>query len=393
MPDSVPPAGTFAIPELVKETTTTTGAVGVGSRYNLQGAVAGRLSVGSQLSDGTKATFCVKDGESPPDYEVFEGHYVSASDEVEVDRLLQTSNGNSAVTWPGSGSREIFITFVARTVEQITDPDASAGLVTNTAAGGHTYARRTLTVGTADFLSISDGNGAGGNPTFNKAYSVLRRSGGSEAERSMSNYITLLDTTTKIQDGGFPHSMHGSGGSSADIFLKIIKNGAGDFTLQSHQGGTLYDLLTQNQVSEWLPALKFANSLADGDPSTNQPTLQGNTEVSWTAPATGTYFALMLGLVMFDFGSPGGGNTRGDAIIQSRHGAAGSWTDIAAGSTVGANDVAGGQMSANANHAESLSASTTHRWRLSCNTSGPDLHADDANDFRHFLGVLILRTA
>ena len=337
---------------LARETSNSEGTHGGSTRYNLLSAVAGHRAISQQLAANGRAYFCVKDS---IDYEIFEGRYNSGDNTVESLLVIDSSNSGSPVLW-GTGVRDIYITLPAQALKELVNPEAGFGLMARIAK--HQYRERLIALhSSVSQYTVDNPDGILGDPTLRELWTALRKSGGVDADRTMDDELILAAASTRFTLGG--HSIRGPNGA-ADVALFFGKNDDQDYSILGGIGGDLIEMLSQNNVSEWLPREKARVSFANA-----QATVESDTELSLVVPATGTWYDHVIGSLAAS-GSPG---TTIEVEIERRIGA-GSWVGVAS----------------NASSASGATASDAHTQYSTPDTS-PALTNGETYAYRLTLGA------
>ena len=150
----------FICPNLVQETTTTTGTGPV----TLLGAVTGALDFDSQLANADTVQYAIVNSDTS-EYEVGIGTFSTSGPTITRTTILFSSNGGlggSAESFT-AGTKNVIGGLAGSMIGSLIDPDGTTGVVARTAA--NTYARRTLTAGAGH--AITNGDGVSGNPVIN----------------------------------------------------------------------------------------------------------------------------------------------------------------------------------------------------------------------------------
>ena len=144
----------FVVPNIVQETTTTTGT----GTVTLGGPVAGFLDFDSQCSNGDVVPYTI---ENATQKETGIGQFLTGPDRIARTAILYSTNGGSAVDF-SAGTKNVFSALAGELLATLIDPTALTGMLARTAA--RTYTPRTITAGHG--ISIADGDGVLGNPTI-----------------------------------------------------------------------------------------------------------------------------------------------------------------------------------------------------------------------------------
>jgi hypothetical protein len=158
----------FVCPNLVQETTTSTGT-GV---ITLDGAVTGALDFDSQLANGDTVPYTI---ENDTQKEVGIGIFSTTGPTLLRLTVLYSTNGGAKVNF-SAGTKNVIAGLPGEMVSSLIEHGASDGFLAQTAA--RTYARRTLTAGIG--LTVTDGDGVAGDPTIASTYRRIEEFGAIE---------------------------------------------------------------------------------------------------------------------------------------------------------------------------------------------------------------------
>ena len=148
----------FVCPNLVQETTTVTGT----GPATLLGAVTDRLDFDSQLANGDTVPYTITNG---TDIEVGIGTFSTSGPTLTRTTILYSTNGGAAVPFTG-GTKDVIGGLPGQMVSSILEQGAADGFLAQIAANA--FARRTLTAGNG--ITITNGDGISGDPTFTTSY-------------------------------------------------------------------------------------------------------------------------------------------------------------------------------------------------------------------------------
>jgi len=281
-------------PYICKEfTPATTGARAPGGpHYLLDGAVDyDHFAFSDRCSDGQQFQCMVRSPGGPgipPNFEQIEATYIAATNSIRPDLVLASSNGGSAVVWTGQ-VLTIYASAPSNPMNYVLDRNAPLGIQVRNAK--YQWAARSL-ANTADFLSISNADGIGGNPTFNPVYQPLRLgTGGTDAQYTITK---LLMNLAWIQQLTSTWVMRGPTGSS-DAMLGFTKIGTQNYLAQIGVGGALKRILSIADIPQLIDLdFKFSTT-------TSVSTLQTDTAITFATPDTAdageTYAHVLLGFV------------------------------------------------------------------------------------------------
>lgn len=167
----------FVCPNIVQETTTTTGT----GTITLLGPVTGWLDFDSQLGAADTCPYTI---ENATQKESGIGTFQTGPDRLERTTVLYSTNGGSLVDF-SAGTKNVYGALPGELVASLLDPAAAAGILARTAA--QTYAARTLTAGTG--ISIANGSGVSGNPTISEAIFSALAANGLLARTAANTYV------------------------------------------------------------------------------------------------------------------------------------------------------------------------------------------------------------
>ena len=144
----------FVAPNLVQETTTTTGT----GTVTLEGPITGSLDFDSQCANNDTVPYTI---ENDTQKEVGIGTFLTGPDRIQRDTVLYSTNGGALVDFL-SGTKNVFSALAGEFLATLIDPSQSTGIIARSAA--RTYTPRTLTPGAG--IDIVNGDGVSGNPTI-----------------------------------------------------------------------------------------------------------------------------------------------------------------------------------------------------------------------------------
>ena len=217
---SVPAHSAFDLPNGVKETTNSTGT----GTISLDGAVAGSLAFSSQINNNDTVFYTIYNNSQ---FEIGEGTFLTGPNRIQRDVVLYSSNGNALVNF-SAGSKTVVSALPAEAIKSLVDPSAAAGLVTRTTK--NTYTARSIAV--AGGLTVTNGNGVGGNPTIDATTLPCR-----------GNTDTCYTVTDADADGDICDDMQiaantlinpdrGDWGTYTEVFVAAPPSGTYDCTQQ-----------------------------------------------------------------------------------------------------------------------------------------------------------------
>ncbi len=159
----------LVIQDRVRETTTTTGT----GNITLLGAVTGfqPFSTAMAVSDTTYYTIA---GQGTNEWEVGIGTLVNSTTLARTT-VLDTSNNDANLVNFSAGAKDVFITYPAKKAVAKDMMGGTAGMLSWNPAGDGTFTPRTISSGVTSntgisaTTSVTNGNGASGNPTVNYA--------------------------------------------------------------------------------------------------------------------------------------------------------------------------------------------------------------------------------
>ncbi len=225
----------FVLPVHCHETTRTTGT----SPYELEGAVATFLALDSQANDGDETFYCAWLATSPPQVEWGRCVYSSGPPRTISRVVLGSTNGGSPVVW-GTGEKNVVFGLPGVVAASIFGTPQTPGILARTA--DHIYTPRSIVGGL--WVGVNDGDGVGGNPTLddsalNIINSLLWRTGGTDAQRTMSDMLTLANALTMLSgiDGAQRHTFRHAAAGPDNIFDVEKIGGASDWALRVWAGG------------------------------------------------------------------------------------------------------------------------------------------------------------
>ena len=307
---------TFKLLTAVRETTASggTGAFAPGGPYlTLDGPVAGYFSFFSQLTPTTQYTHvCIRDD---TEWEIRKAT-INSPTQMECFDLLESSTG-TAISWPGTGKREVICSLAAIGIQDIVDGDnQTQGALVRT--GTHTYAGKPFT-GTT-YVGFTDTK----TPTLlttaisgtGTATSLLHSGAtASTAQRTMQGSIELAATSSIVSGytGGGKHSLTGSGGEALGEIERLDST---NYRQRIREDGAMVRYvtgadLTAGDIGKTLVVRAGAGAYPKYALEDWRPIVARDTHASdWTAlsvgipiPADGTWDIEVLAHLAFD---PGG---------------------------------------------------------------------------------------
>lgn len=187
----------FVLPEAVVETTTTSGTGDI----SLAGAKANRRAFSDEMSDSDTTFYTIFDG---TDFESGIGTLSTAGgDSISRDTVLFSTNGNSAVDWPSSGTRTVVAGIPGKALQNLLVP-TSTGIPVKTGDNEWVF-RQIVDLGSAGIIQVTNQTGVDGNPTIDDSAlgtaATKDITGASEIEliRKVSNQ-TVNNSTTLVTD-------------------------------------------------------------------------------------------------------------------------------------------------------------------------------------------------
>lgn len=371
---------TFRLAELVQETTSSAGSPV--TSYNLLGAANGRYSVSSRYSNGDTLMVMVNDIPATPvapspNEHTFVGTYVSSGNTITVNTTLKGS-GN----WVGAGPRNIYVSSLDEFLSPWLNPVWPVGIVVRDAP--RSIQARSLAYAAAgglanDFIILTNASGAGGNITHTQQFDPVRRTGGTQAHRTVD---TPQFTGAYAQFTADPWELRGSGGSG-DVAMKFDRIGVSDYTVTLGVGGSQQSISAIVGYPLWAAAESASNTAA---------TIQTDTEVTISVPASGTWKLSVFGLFQWYSGTTGA--TVHDTInLEEKVGGAGWLTTRTSdmGIAIGGTTVLDNIQCVPVNKHFVPTANTVYKYRL--NPSSGNGYASSGSNRYHSLAAMLLRVA
>jgi hypothetical protein len=254
-----------------------------------------------QMSEGDTCFYGAKD--SSGNWEVGIGTFQSNPSTL-VRTTIIASKTDIKISWSSSGERDVVGGLPASVVNNLFNPTFTPGFVVRSGTeGSYNWNQRTITVDPGDHLSVTFGDGIGGNPILNDSIfsNFLRKDiGSSDADRTAEDKILFskeieLQASKTIISGfnGNEHIIYyDDTPGSEDHILRIVRTGANDYDLHIRKNGAWERLMTVAEPTA--PPATFtyltANKMISG--STRDPEVIIS-KIEWpTVPDGNTHYRL-----------------------------------------------------------------------------------------------------
>lgn len=162
----------FVIPEMVQETTDTTGT----SDYVLSGAVSLYRAFSNELNDGDVTLYTVFDNASPPTYEINRGTYTLTGTTLARSLLIKSSTG-AAISW-GASTKNVVAGIPGRVMRDLFERMTTGQVGIMELKAGAPISQLTLTaIGVTGRALLDDGSPGTARTTIDAQEDVIANRG------------------------------------------------------------------------------------------------------------------------------------------------------------------------------------------------------------------------